>query len=191
MLVFAAVIGEEPQEKETNLIDETVFYKIAAGEKYAFCELYEKTGNMIFSYALSLLRNREDAEDAMQETYLKIRSAAHLYHPMGKPMAWIFTIARNVCLMKLRQQKHYLGVSIEEIKEDCGCSQIKDREDRIVLETAFQILSKEECQVIVLYAVSGMKHREISEILNLPISTVLSRYNRGIKKLRKELEGRL
>ena len=59
------------------------------------------------------------------------------------------------------------------------------------METAFQILSKEECQVIVLYAVSGMKHREISEILNLPISTVLSRYNRGIKKLRKELEGRL
>ncbi|MDO4679376.1 MAG: sigma-70 family RNA polymerase sigma factor [Eubacteriales bacterium] len=191
MLVFAAVAGEKPREKETNLIDETVFYKIAAGEKSAFCELYEKTGNMVFSYALSLLRNREDAEDAMQETYLKIRSAAHLYHPMGKPMAWIFTIARNVCLMKLRQQKHYLGVPIEEIKEDCGCSQIKDREDRIVLETAFQILSKEECQVIVLYAVSGMKHREIGEILNLPISTVLSRYNRGIKKLRKELEGKL
>ena len=83
MLVFAAVAGEKPREKETNLIDETVFYKIAAGEKSAFCELYEKTGNMVFSYALSLLRNREDAEDAMQETYLKIRSAAHLYHPMG------------------------------------------------------------------------------------------------------------
>ena len=191
MLVFAAVVNDQPQNRETIFIDETLFYKIDAGDRGAFCELYEKTSNAVFSYALSLLRNRDDAEDAMQETYLKIRSAAHLYCPCGKPMAWIFTIARNICLMKFRQKKHYSAVPLEEITEKIDCSQIKDREDRIVLETAFQILSHEECQVIVLHAVSGFKHREISGILQLPLSTVLSRYNRGMKKLRRQLEEKL
>ncbi len=191
MLIFAAVAYDRPQEKETIFIEETIFYRIGAGDKTAFCELYEKTRNAVFSYALSLLCNREDAEDAMQETYLKIRSAAHLYQPMGKPMAWVFTIARNVCMMKFRQRKHYSGVSLDEIREDIDCSDIEDREDRIVLETAFHILSREECQIIVLYAVSGLKHREISELLSIPLSTVLSKYNRGIKKLRKQLEERL
>lgn len=172
-------------------IDETLFYKIGTGEKEAFRKLYEQTSNAVFSYALFLLRNQEDAEDAMQETYLKIRSAAHLYHPMGKPMAWILTIARNICLMKFRQQKHYSAVSFEEIKEGIDCSQIQDREDRLVLETAFRVLSREECQIIILHTVSGLKHREISGMLQMPLSTVLSKYNRAIKKLREQLEERL
>lgn len=58
----------------------------------------------------------------------------------------------------------------------------------VILETAFRILSKEECQIIILHAVSGLKHREIGGILHLPLSTVLSKYNRGIKKLRAQLE---
>ena len=48
---------------------------------------------------------------------VKIRSAAHLYAPMGKPMAWIFTIARNICLAKYRMIKHFTGVSVDEVKE--------------------------------------------------------------------------
>lgn len=191
MLVFATVAYERPPKQETNIIDETLFCKIGEGDKDAFFRLYEQTSNAVFAYALSLLRNQEDAEDVMQETYMKIRSAAHLYRPMGKPMAWILTIARNLCLMKFKQQKHYSAVPVEEIKEDLDCSQIKDREDRIVLETAFQVLSQEECQIIILHAVSGLKHREISEALHLPLSTVLSKYNRGLKKLREQLEGKL
>ncbi len=188
MLVFAAVVCEEPQERETIAIDEMLFCKIAAGEKAAFCQLYELTSNAVFSYALSLLRNTEDAKDAMQETFLKIRCAAHLYEPMGKPMAWIFTIARNICLMKFRKQKHDSVIPLEEVKENFDSSQIEDREDRMVLEAAFQVLSREECQIIVLHAVSGLKNREISELLQMPLSTVLSKYNRGIKKLRRQLE---
>ncbi len=191
MLVFAAVVSDRPQNKETIEIDETVFYKIGAGEKEAFCKLYAQTSNAVFSYALSLLRNQQDAEDAMQETYLKIRSAAHLYRPEGKPMAWIFTIARNICLMKFRQRKHASVVPFEEVQETPDCSGIEDQEDRMVLETAFRVLSHEECQIIVLHAVTGLKHREISDLLQLSLSTVLSRYNRGIKKLRKQLEERL
>ena len=82
----------------------------------------------------------------MQETFLKIRCAAHLYQPMGKPMAWIFTIARNICLMKFRKKKHDSVIPLEEIKEGFSCSQIEDRKTGMVLEAAFQVLSREECQ---------------------------------------------
>jgi len=93
--------------------------------------------------------------------------------------------------MKFRKQKQYSTVSVDELREIPDCSDIRDREDRIVLETAFQVLTKEECQIIVLHAVSGMKHREISELMHLSLLTVLSRYNRSIKKLRGPLEGLL
>ena len=191
MLVFAAVAYDTPPERETIEIDEDLFPRIGEGDKDAFCLLYELAGNAVFSYALALLRNREDAEDAMQETFLKIRAAAHLYAPMGKPMVWILTIARNICMMKFRQAKRAAAIPFEEIREKLECREIEDREDRIVLETAFQILSRDECQIIMLHAVSGLKHREVRELLELPLSTVLSKYNRGIKKLRGQLEGKL
>lgn len=191
MLVFTAIVCDTPHSNEPLKIDESLFSRIEAGEKEAFCALYQQTSNAVFSYALSLLRNRTDAEDAMQETFLKIRSAAHLYTPMGKPMSWILTITRNICMMKYRQQKHFSAIPVEEIREDLDFHQIEDREDRIVLETAFQVLSQEECQIIVMHAVSGLRHREISELLHIPLSTVLSKYQRGLKKLRRQLEEKL
>ena len=106
-------------------------------------------------------------------------------------MAWILTIARNVCMMKYRQQKHHAEISMDEVRQEIDFSQIEDREDRIILETALKVLSPEECQIIIMHAVSGLRHREMSELLQLPLSTVLSKYHRGLKKLRKELEGKL
>ena len=189
MLVFSAVAYDGPPKRDEIFLDESLFRRIGAGDREAFCALYEQAGSAVYAYALSLLRHREDAEDAAQETFLKIRAAAHLYRPQGKPMAWIFTIARNICLMKLRQRNHYSAAPVEDRRMEF--SQIEDREDRIVLETAFRVLSEEERQIIMLHAVSGLKHREISALLQRPLSTVLSRYSRGIKKLRRELEGML
>lgn len=187
MLLFAAIAYENSEIEEQRL-DEQLFARIGQGDKSAFCQLYEETSNVVFAYALSFLRNKEDAEDVMQETFLHIRSAAHLYQPLGKPMAWILTIVKNVCLMKFRQNRHVTSMSYEEAPEELDCSQIQEEEDRLVLETAFRVLSKEECQIIVLHAVSGMKHREISQIMGIPLSTILSKYHRGIQKLREQLE---
>ena len=186
MLLFAAIAYENSEIEEQRL-DEQLFARIGQGDKSAFCQLYEETSNAVFAYALSFLRNKEDAEDVMQETFLHIRSAAHLYQPLGKPMAWILTIAKNVCLMKFRQNRHVTFMAYDEAPEELDCSQIQEEEDRLVLETAFRVLSKEECQIIVLHAVSGMKHREISQIMGIPLSTILSKYHRGIQKLREQL----
>ena len=62
-------------------------------------------------------------------------------------------------------------------------------EDRAVLQAALGALDDQERQAVLLHAVSGLKHREIAEILELPLPTVLSKYHRALKKLRKQLEG--
>ena len=106
MLLFLAVTDEKTSSNVRIVIDENLFPQIAEGNRDSFVRLYELTKDLVYAYSLSILRNRDDAEDAMQDTYLKIRSAAHLYKPMGHPVAWIVTIARNVCLMQLREQRH-------------------------------------------------------------------------------------
>ena len=191
MLIFEAVVYEAPVQQVGIQLDESLFPRIAAEEKEAFCTLYETCSSAIFAYALSILRNRSDAEDAMQDTFLKIRSAAHLYKPQGKPMAWIFTITKNICLMMIRKKAHIVQMPEEDAQPDLGLDQIENAEDRMTLEKAFTVLPEDTCQIIMLHAVSGMKHREIADLLNMPISTILSKYNRGIKRLQSELEGML
>lgn len=191
MLVFEAVISKAPVQQVGIQLDESLFPRIAAQDKEAFCILYEKCSPAVFAYALSILWNRTDAEDAMQDTFLKIRSASHLYKPQGKPLAWILTITKNICLMMLRQRVHTTTMNKEPTDQDRGFEQIMNAEDRLTLEKAFTILPENTCRIIMLHAISGMKHREIAELLNMPLSTILSKYNRGIKKLQSELEGML
>jgi RNA polymerase sigma-70 factor (ECF subfamily) len=102
---------------------------------------------------------------------------------MGKPMAWIFTIARNLAMTKFRTEKKYANVEIDLEKEP-AFSFVTDAEDRIVLQMAFNKLSQQEREIIFLHAVSGYSHREIAENLEIPLSTALSKYHRGLKKLK-------
>jgi RNA polymerase sigma-70 factor (ECF subfamily) len=189
MLICSALVYDGAEPVSETGIDERWFLKIASGDKAAFGLLYEQAGSSIYAYALSMLRNREEAEDARQETFLKVRSAAHLYQFQGKPMAWLLTITRNICLMRLRQKKHTPFSYGEQDEKTAGFDQISDIEDRLVLKKAFQVLAEDELQIIMLHAVSGMKHREIGEAMAMPLSTVLSKYRRGLGKSRRELGG--
>ena len=189
MLICMALAYEDAQGVREVGIDEGWFARIASGDQAAFQLLYKQAKGSIYAYALSLLRNKDEAEDVMQDTFLKIRSAAHLYRSQGKPMAWMITIARNICMMRFRQKKYTPFTLVENEDGDGGLDRISDAEDRMVLKAAFRVLAEDELQIIMLHAVSGMKHREIGEILGMPLSTVLSKYRRGLKKLRQELEG--
>lgn len=170
-------------------IDESLFLKIAEDDKSAFESLYRQTDKAVYGFILSILKNPHDAEDVMQDTYLRIRAAAHLYNAQGKPFAWIFTIARNLSFMKLRSEKRNSYSNYEDLENKVEFASVMDSEDRIVLEAAFGILDAEERQIVVLHGITGLKHREIGEILHLPLSTVLSKYKRSLNKLRKYLEG--
>lgn len=84
---------------------ETLLSRIAQGDKEALGMLYERTHGAIYGFALSLVRRPSDAEDILQETFLRVYAAAERYRPEGKPMAWMMTIAKNLSRMRLRDAK--------------------------------------------------------------------------------------
>lgn len=164
---------------------EELLRQIALGSQQAFEELYRATDSAIYGYALSLMRNHHEAQDVMMDTYLKIRCAAHLYMPMGKPMAWILTITKNLARTRLRSAGRQ--IPLDDLEETTP-SFDRESEEAVALEQAMKVLGDQERQILILHAVTGLKHREIAEMLGMPLATVLSKYARSLKKLKKALE---
>ena len=172
-------------QRPDGRLDEALLPRVGQGDMAAFEELYVQTEKAVYALALSILQNPDDARDVAQDVYLKVRAAAHLYVPQGKPLAWLFTITKNLC--RDLQRARRADQAPEGMENDLNFSYVSDPIDKLVLEAALKSLGPEDRQVVLLHAVSGMKHREIARELGLPISTVLSRYNRALKKLKRYL----
>lgn len=151
-------------------------------------ELYRRTSASVFGFALSVLKNVQDAEDVMHDLYVAVWSAAGQYYPADKPMAWIMTITRNLCLQKLREYRKRSDIPQEDWETYISGNQNMSSEDKLILAECLRTLSDEERQIVVLHAVAGFKHREIARLLEAPLSTILSRYNRALRKLQKLME---
>lgn len=179
MHTFAALKAKEPAE---------LLIRLGKGDAAVMTELYEKTRASVYAVALSVLRNPHDAEDALQETYLKLLTEAGSYKPTGSALAWILTVTRNVCISHRRKHIRMVPTADEDLEAYYAECPTVTSDDRQVLATALRCLSDEEAQIIMLHSTGGMKHREIAEIVKLPLSTVLSKYNRGLKKLKLYME---
>ncbi len=157
---------------------------IALGKKEALKRLYELTSNQIYGFALSILKNMHEAEDVLHDVYIKIVENAHTYQDNGKPMAWIFTITKNLSLMRLRKTKHHVDINeiIEILPSKCEGDILENRQ---LVTAAFSYITDEERNILMLHAVAGYKNHEIAKLLDLPLSTVLSKYHRAIKKIKK------
>ncbi len=170
-------------------VDASLLQEVAGGSRDALSRLYEQAGAAVYGFALSILKNPHSAEDVMQETFLQVFSSARSYQGRGKPMAWILTIARNLSLMKLREQKRISQTPLEEMWDlQSGDKGLEKKEDKILLDGVLQSLTEEERQILMLHATSGLKHREIAAMLKLPLPTVLSKYRRALLKLEKRLK---
>lgn len=183
--MFLLSIPAEPvsSSKQAERLDNYIL-GIAKGDKEALAGLYEST-HTVYGFALSLCKNVPDAEDVLQDVFVQIWNAAEQYTPAGKPMAWIFTITRNLALLCLRQKNKMIPFSAEDLQEHLEEISQVTSDDRIVLEALLKSLQDTERQILVLHALSGMKHREIASLLQIPLPTVLSKYHRAVKKLGK------
>ena len=160
-----------PAEERHRL--QRMLLRVAEGEREALAELYRHTRAAVYGLALSYLKNAHDAQDLTQDVYVQVWDCAQQYRPTGSPIGWLLTVCRSLCLMRLRREKNNAALSEEEWDaipaQACGL----DADERIVL----------------LHAVTGMKHWEIAALLELPLPTVLSKYHRALKKMRSTLEG--
>ena len=162
---------------------------IAGGEREALAELYQRTRSAVYGLALSYLKNAHDAQDLTQDVYVQVWDRAEQYRLTGSPMGWLLAVCRNLCLMRLRREERHAALSKEEWDaipaRECGL----DADERALLQGALASLTDEERRIVLLHAVTGLKHREIAALLELPLPTVLSKYHRALKKMRIFLEG--
>ena len=164
-----------------NKVLDNYLKEIANGNKDALSSLYNDTKVAIYGYILSILKNKTLAEEAIQDTYIKIWENSYLYKSNKKPLAWIFTIAKNISLMKIRKEKNH--TDIDDLKEILSSSKT-NIDDKLFLSYLFSNVSDEERNIVILHVVSGFKHTEISKMLDLPLGTVLSKYKRTLNKLK-------
>ena len=162
---------------------------IAGGEREALAELYQRTRAAVYGLALSYLKNAHAAQDLTQDVYVQVWDCAEQYRLTGSPMGWLLAVCRNLCLMRLRREERHAALSEEEWDaipaRECGL----DADERALLQGALASLTDEERRIVLLHAVTGLKHREIAALLELPLPTVLSKYHRALKKMRIFLEG--
>ncbi len=161
---------------------------MAKGDKEGLRQFYEETARPVYSFIFSVLKDPHESEDVMQETFLAVWEHAGEYVPYGKPLAWVFTIAKRLCYMRLREKKRQEVWEDGEII-DTGQPQprLEQTPERTALLQALDQLNETERQIVLLYAAAGMKHREIARALNMPQATELSKYSRSVKKLQKML----
>ena len=92
--------------------------RMSLGDKDALAEFYEKTRDALYGFILAIVKNQQDAEDVLQDTYLRIYGAAGGYQATGSPMPWVFTIARNLALMRLRYRRYPAFVRASERRHE-------------------------------------------------------------------------
>jgi RNA polymerase sigma factor (sigma-70 family) len=164
---------------------EAILQQLATGDNHELSHLYELTQVSLYSYLLAILRHPNNTADVQQDVYLMIIEKAHLYVPMGKPMAWIFTIARNLAY-QYQAKNSSSGLTPEDwmsLSHDT-----LSVEEVLTLQLAMTKLTEEERQIVLLHTISGYRHREIAQTLGIPLATVLSKYHRALKKLKQLLK---
>jgi RNA polymerase sigma-70 factor (ECF subfamily) len=153
----------------------------------------------LYQTALRLTRNRAEAEDLVQETYLRAFRAFHRFDPGTNCRAWLFTILRNAFLNRVRHSGRELleadTAGWEARQERAGSTLAgetpEERFFRTVVhgdvERALQTVPYVFREAVILADFEGLSYREIAEVVGCPIGTVMSRLSRGRQALRREL----
>ena len=185
--------------------DDRLVARYLEGDVAAFEELLRRYERGLFSYLCSMVRSREEAEDLLQETFLRVIAALPRYRARGKFRAWIFKIARNLVHDRARKlMVTGVPVRLESANRDeielgdtvfnmsCGEPSPRDvamiHEKRDWIDSAIQKLPAAQKEVFTLREYAGMPFREIATVQRSPIGTVLARMHYALKKLRTELE---
>lgn len=164
-----------------------------SGDRQAQFRLYQLYAKTMFNICNRMLGSRSLAEDALQEAFISAFSKLHTFEGRASFGAWLKRIVINKCLTHLKRNPHHMAsldqVSIEDpatVDGDQGFSM--DEIEPGVVHDAIQELP-EGCRVVfTLYLLEGYDHKEISQILDISVSTAKSQYHRAKKLLREKLQ---
>ena len=176
---------------------------LRSGDREEFARLVENTSTQIYRLGLKMLNDSDDAEDMLQETYLKALRALPGFEGRASLTTWLYRIAVNEALMILRKRRPVVPVEEENQDEDEGLadpvqivdfsympeSEMMTGEAKRFLDTAVQKLNPSLRAVFLLRDVEGLSIKETADALNLTEMNVKTRLLRARLKLREDLSG--
>jgi RNA polymerase sigma-70 factor (ECF subfamily) len=175
------------------------------GDRKAFAEIVKRYQNKIMKLGFRMLNQLQEAEDVAQETFFKVYSNLHRYDVTQKFSTWIYRVATNICIDRLRRRKEQISLDVagSEPSNDNTNRELQLKisnkwqtpENQVILselqgqvQQAVQQLPDKYRLAIVLRYMQELSLQEISEVLDIPLPTVKTRIHRGREVLRKKLE---
>lgn len=149
------------------------------GDKEAYGKLYEHYSNDMYRFALSICKNKSDAEDAVQEAALSVFKSIHCLYDPTKFKAYLFTALSNACKKTFCEITAQLPETLTYETENFISSDVKN---------ALDLLDTSSREIVLLSAIGGFKSGEIAKILDIPSVTVRTKKRRALMRMRKELE---
>ncbi len=167
---------------------------VSKGKRDRFEEIVLPHLNAAYNLARWLARNEHDAQDVVQESYLRALRSFDTFQPGRDARVWLLKIVRNTCYTWLRQnQPKEIFTEFQENSPDAGRTHsdpetaLIDQANSEVIHQAIDAISVEYREVLILRELEELSYKEIAQITNVPLGTVMSRLSRG----RKELHARL
>lgn len=175
----------------STLSDSDLMQLIMQEDQDALMALYGRYGSQVYSLALRVLRHATLAEEATQDTFLKVWHKSLSWDPTkGQLGSWLLTIARYTAIDHLRREQRQVATEIDQLESlpdpSANFGVVGDArwQDGQLLRELMAELPPEQAQVIELAFFQGLTHSELAEHLDLPLGTVKTRARLGLQKLR-------
>jgi RNA polymerase sigma-70 factor (ECF subfamily) len=173
-----------------NKSDEYYIGEILNGDPGSFSHLVDRYKDLAFSLSLKIMENREDAEDAAQEAFVKAYKSLYLFKRESSFKTWFFRIVYNTAVSKLRSTKNsrktVRDVEIPDIEVDeaeTALGNLKEKDRQRYLQLALKKLDPEERSLITMFYYDSFQVNEISQITELSAPNVKVKLHRSRKKL--------
>jgi len=184
---------------DDSLREQQILHRLAARDSRAMVDLYQLYSTPLFSYAMKCLRDEADAEEALQDAFIKIWNQAGDFDPArSRPFTWCYMILRGLCFDRLRkrsaQKRRGQKIPLDDVNpKGTGQTEVIRRlifhEHVAQIRTALRTLKPLERTYIEMAVFGEITHSEIAERVDEPLGTVKTRIRRGMIKLRKALRG--
>lgn len=180
--------------------DVGLLQRIVARDATAVAELYDRHSRLLFGVIMRILRSRPDAEDVLQEVFVRVWTRADTYDPrLGCPAAWLTRMARNRAIDRLRAQRTRGALDASDPSDAAAepdtpsrapgpedAARDAERTGRIL--SAMAQLSAEQRELIAAAFFEGYTHSELAARFRLPLGTVKTRIRSGMLAMRTQLE---
>ncbi|AEB11813.1 RNA polymerase sigma factor [Marinithermus hydrothermalis] len=172
--------------------EEELLVRTASGDQAALAELYRRMAPRVLALATRILGSREEAEEVLQDTFVKLYRDGHRYTPeKSSARTFVLTVARNLAISRLRARSARPTKAPLDV-HDPGFShpapEPPDLTTRVVVRRALEQLEADERRLLEEAFFMGYTHKELAQRHGLPLGTVKTRLRRALLKLRRYLE---